>query len=102
MSIYSRIISSQRPPVKKQGRLMRRNYRENVYNGAQWGNWLDLPFLIPTSASDEPSDDEVDDTPTSSWTKAEIVAWLNVNGDPAQDSLTKAELLDHVNAILSP
>lgn len=39
-------------------------------------------------------------SPDSSWTKAEIVAWLNDHGDPAQDSLTKAELLDHVANIL--
>lgn len=53
----------------------------------------------PKSAPD-PEPPSREPVPDSSWTKAEIVAWLNAHGDPAQDSLTKAELLEHVRDIV--
>lgn len=55
-----------------------------------WGAGIEPvgPVALPATVPDE------------SWTKTEIVAWLDQHGDPASGSLTKSELLEHVANIL--
>lgn len=95
----TRQVTKQRPSVKPQGRVQRLSFRDNPETGIVWGqeDWPGGAVVPDPGLRNLPPGD-----PDSSWTKAEIVAWLNANGDPSQDSLTKAELLDHVTAILSP
>lgn len=104
----TRIVEKQRPPVKKQGRLMRSAWRENPEDGTSWGNWLDVP---PEPPDPEPlASPPPPAVPTASNTKTEIVAWLHGQGVTLSDSalmaLTKDELLsivdDIVNGVVDP
>jgi hypothetical protein len=52
----TRVLSRQKPPVKKQGRKQRQDFRENPANGVPWANWYDFVLAAdPTIGTIAPS-----------------------------------------------